>query len=247
MSLKQDLEVVGSFPREGSDLPRRSIRDGEEARSLKVKLVNDIGRAESIRDFGGLYLVHGRFLLEPAVALGSRYAHMIDITPKEVFQTEIDQAIEKNPNLRVDYTCADFRYPDLYRDLPNVEVSLLYEVLLHQDNYVEVIRNVTGHTDRYVCVAQPCLRESWFGAPAGAVCLQFYDQAVKEVLRRNSFWPEEPPIRTFETRYWMWGHSISHLIAVFGGFGWELDFGEVLDNFRGDHWDYPLLRFRRAQ
>ena len=96
-----------------------------------------------------------------------------------------------------------------------------------------------------MCFAQPCLREDFFPLSSGAVLLQFYDPSLKAILRRNSFWPEEPVTQLFDTRYWMWGQTTSHIISVFHGFGWSLEYGEIADNACGDCWEYPLLRFRK--
>jgi len=69
--------------------------------------------------------------------------------------------------------------------------------------------------------------ESEFTLPAAAVLLQFWHEKIKNEFRIGTFWPEEPRSENFETRYWMWGHTTSHLIHVMYGFGWTVDHGEV--------------------
>jgi len=81
---------------------------------------------------------------------------------------------------------ANFRYPAAYVGLEPVDASILFEVLLHQENYSEVVRNVTNTSTKFVCVAQPCLREEWFPLPASSTLLQFWDEELKDEIRRGS-------------------------------------------------------------
>src|SRR2546430_12768349 len=57
----------------------------EEVRARKIALIAEIGHADSIRDFGGLWGVHGLYLLEGVRRLGATFAEMIDVTPREEF------------------------------------------------------------------------------------------------------------------------------------------------------------------
>jgi hypothetical protein len=134
---------------------------------------------------------------------------------------------------------------ELFHTLRHVDASILFEVLLHQDNYVEVIRQVCSSTRKYICVAQPCLRETFSTLPASSVLLQFYDEELKNLLREDSFWPKEPKSKTFRTDRWMWGQTTSHLVDVFKGYGWRLKNGKNVTNACGHHWDYPLMVFSR--
>ncbi len=81
----------------------------------------------------------------------------------------------------------DFRDPATFFGLEPVDASILFEVLLHQENYSEVVRNVTNASTKFVCVAQPCLREEWFPLPASSTLLQFWDEELKDEIRRDSF------------------------------------------------------------
>ena len=139
---------------------------------------------------------------------------------------------------------ADFRHAATFTELEPVDASILFEVLLHQENYSEIVRNVTSTSNKFVCVAQPCLREEWFPLPSSSTLLQFWDEELKDEIRRDSFWPEEERATTFTSGSWMWGHTTSHLIDLFGGYGWSLEHGEVISNVCGVHWEYPLLVFR---
>jgi hypothetical protein len=232
----------------GEQLPRISPPDGlATVYTRKVDLIAECSGARALRDFGGLYLVHGRYLLEPAVRLRADYACMVDVTPRSAFETAIADAKAQHSALEVEFVTGDFRDPTLYDALQPVDVSILYEVLLHQENYVDVIHNVLRTTRSWVCVGQPCLREDVFALPAAAVLVQFLDDATKAELRRESVWPpSEPMTDRFRTDLWMWGHSTSHLISLFHGFGWELEHGEIYEGVCGPYWEFPLLRFRNA-
>ena len=191
-------------------------------------------------------MVHGLYLLEGAISLGARYASMIDITPREEFSIEIEKMKERHPELQVDFVQGDFRDRLLYSDLPITDVSLLYAVLLHQENAAEVIRNVCSKTRSYICVAQPCLREDMFPLPYCEMNLIFLDDAIKDELRKNSWWPKKPEATKFQTGYWIWGHTTSCLVGLFKGFGWKLHWGEIADNV-GDYWEHPFLLFKKEQ
>ena len=100
----------------------------------KLQLVAGCAGTRSLRDFGGLYLVHGKYLLEPAVDLRAEFASMIDLTPREAFSVEIDKARQQLPTLNVEFINRDFRDPSWYGGLEEVDTSILFEVLLHQEN-----------------------------------------------------------------------------------------------------------------
>jgi len=208
-------------------------------KQLKIDLIAAIGKSDSIRDYGGLWGVYGLYLLEGAKALGCKYAEMVDVTPREEFSEKVCE-IQAKMSIQVEMNRADFREPELYKTLTPVDVSLLYEVMLHQDNAVEVIKNVLSKTMRCVCLAQPVLKEEMFNLPNSCVNLQFYPQELKDILRPD-WWPEEPVIGRFETRYWMWGQTVSYFKSIFYGYGWDIEYLEVYD--MSQYWNYALIRF----
>jgi hypothetical protein len=114
-----------------------------------------------------------------------------------------------------------------------------------------VIGGACRKSRKYVCVTQPCLKEQHFKFPSSASLLQFWPDEIKDAYREGAHWPaSEHKPEHFSTASWMWGHTTSHLIDVFKGFGWALEDGAVLDGFLGQHWEYPILRFvptRHAQ
>ena len=75
--------------------------------------------------------------------------------------------------------------------------------------------------------------------------LQFFDERLKNLLRTDSFWPQEPRTDRFTSAHWMWGHTTSHLVDVMRGLGWLLAEATVVDNVCGPCWEYPLLVFAR--
>ena len=211
----------------------------------KVELVIGAAGTKSLRDFGGLYLVHGRYLLEPAVILGAEFASMVDVQARSEFDARVEAAKQQNPNLSVEFINADFRDPALYSSLRPVDTSILFEILLHQENYVSLLGQISRITTKYICIAQPCLPESEFALPACAVLLQFWPEKLKDEYREGSVWPREPRVSQFDTRYWMWGHSASHLVSCMSGFGWDLEFCEEVSDAYGPKWDFVLMRFSR--
>ncbi|HZO82309.1 MAG TPA: hypothetical protein VFB33_11505 [Candidatus Binataceae bacterium] len=211
----------------------------------KVDLVVGAVGTKSLRDYGGLYLVHGRYLLEPAIKLDAEFASMIDVTPRPEFDVNVKAAQQVNPKLKIEFINADFRDPALYERLTKVDTSILYEVLLHQENYVGILNYVAEATSKFICIAQPCLREDTFPLPSTATLLQFWPEELKERYREGSMWPKEPRVERFASRYWMWGHTASHLEACMHGLGWELEAAEAVGEIYGPYWDYLLMRFYR--
>lgn len=228
-------------------LPHRTVSGLDDVFQAKEDIVSGLLGVTSLRDFGGCWIVEGRYLLEPARALDATFVSMVEHGDTTVYEQRAAEAATQLQDAEFETVNGDFRNPDLFTSLCSVEASILYEVLLHQENYVEVIRNVTNTTSRYVCVAQPCLRESFFALPSSSTLLQFWDEALKDELREGSFWTEEQPMTKFHSSAWMWGHSTSHLIDVFAGFEWVLEHGEVIDGACGLHWEYPLLVFRAPE
>ncbi len=218
-------------------LPPVSI---DEIKKEKIKLATDIGSADSIRDFGGLWGVLGLYLIEGAKGLNCRIAQMVDVTPLPEFDEKAKAAQEIVPT-EYNVFPADFRKPFIYGYLKNMDVSLLYEVILHQENHVEVIKNVIEKTDKVICFAQPVMKEELFSLPGGCTLLQFFPEELKNLIRCPSWWEKEPVVESFDTRFWMWGHTASYIITVFKGFGWELTFQKMYE--MSDHWNYALMRF----
>jgi hypothetical protein len=222
-------------------LPRLGI---DEIRQAKIDLIEQIGSADSIRDFGGLWGVDGLYLLSGTRALGCSFAEMIDVTPREEFLAN-SLALQRERPVQINMIEVDFRTPELYRILRPVEVALLYDVLLHQDTMAEVVKGVTATTRERICVAQPVLKEAVFPLPSAAVNLQFYDEELKDELRTDSWWPKEPPVELFDTSKWMWGQTPSFIESFFRGYGWRQEYVRVHD--LGRYWNFGFMRFAPAR
>jgi hypothetical protein len=189
--------------------------------------------------FGG---VDGLYLLEGARALRCRFAEMIDVTPREEFLTK-SRELQREIAVQINMIEADFRTPELYQVLRPVEVALLYDVLLHQDTAVQVVKGVSSTILNAICVSQPVLKERLFVIPNAAVNLQFYSEQLKDELRTESWWPKEGPVGRFDTSKWMWGQTSSHLASLFSGYGWTREHHEVSD--MGPYWNSCFSRVVR--
>jgi hypothetical protein len=212
----------------------------DETRAKKLDLIRDLGTADSLRDFGGLWGVHGLYLIEGARALGCSFAEMIDASPVDEFLQSCLKLQREHP-VQINMMEADFRSPALFEVLRPVEVALLYDVLLHQDTVASMIKGVTETTLGHVLVAQPVLKEELFPLPNAAINLQFYPEELKAELRQGSWWPEEEPTTCFDTSKWMWGQTPSFLESVFFGYGWRREHLHVND--LGLYWNYGFMRF----
>lgn len=237
------LSAITQAGRRRLAMPRICVSNYGDVMRMKEDLPASLPGLDSLRDFGGCYLVHGRYLLHAARVLGLSFASMVDVNVLPEFTVAADHLKLAQPGLRVESIQADFREPSLFQALEPTDAALLYEVLLHQENYLEVLRNVVTKTKKYICVAQPFLREELFLLPSAAVMLQFYDEVLKDLLRAGSFWPVEPRTLRFDPAFWMWGHTSSHLVDIMAGFGWDLSQGTVVDGVCGRWWEYSLMVF----
>jgi hypothetical protein len=242
---EEHLKAIIIAGRTRPRLDRIAVDGYGEVMRRKEELPASLPGVTSLRDFGGCYLVHGRYLLHATQANKLAYSSMIDINPTPEFLVAVEAARQITPATEFETVRGDFRNPSVITSLRETDASLLYEVILHQENYVEVLKNVCARTRRFVCIAQPCIREELFSLPGAAVILQFYDEALKDLLRKDSFWPKEPRAQKFTTAHWMWGQTTSHLIEIMRGFGWALNTGFVVDNVCGPCWEYPMLVFAK--
>jgi hypothetical protein len=233
----EHVEALERFRVQQRVLPELTI---ENIQRQKIALIAEIGKADSIRDFGGLWGVHGLYLLEGARVLESDFAEMIDVTPVEEFVVNA-RRLQQERAIQINMIEADFRTPDLFEILRPVDVALLYDVLLHQDTAVEVIKGVTATTRECICVAQPVLKEEIFTLPNAAVNLQFYGEELKDELRTGSWWPKEAPVRRFDQSKWLWGQTASFLRSLFTGYGWRVEYEQAHE--MGVYWTYALARF----
>jgi hypothetical protein len=245
--MNKDLENgIRDAGRMREPLERICVQSYQEVMHKKEQLPLSLPDIDSLRDFGGCYLVHGRYLFQVARLRKIAFASMIDVSITGEYQREIDSLKKDAPGIEFETICGDFRDPSLFTNMRETDAALLYEVILHQENYIEVIKNVCKKTRKFICLAQPCLLEDFFVLPGGAVMLQFFDEELKDLLRTKSFWPKEPQVDRFSAAYWMWGQTTSQLIGIMRGFGWALYEGYVIDNVCGSCWEYPMLVFSKT-
>ena len=202
--------------------------------------------SQSVRDFGGVYLVHGRYLFKACGGTNVQFLSMVDTSASNAeFLAEVAKFRREHPKVEVELVQKDFRNADTFASLKNTDKSLLYEVLLHQENYVDVIKMVQEKTNKEIVMAQPVLKPRLFGLPSSSSLVQFWPEELKDEMRHAGFWPKEEPSGSLETSKWMWGHTASHLDDVFRGFGWKKNVSSVISNVAGEYWDYYLASYSR--
>jgi len=202
----------------------------------KLAITASIGAAESIRDYGGMWKVDGMFLLEGAKALNCKRAEMID-----KFKTPGFEEAAKNIEAEVIYTELDFRELGS-SDLAPVEVSLLNDVLLHQNNFTKVIKQECAITTKYIAVNQPFYEG--FAIPSSCSLLQFMPIEWKKKLW-NVMWIDQRELDEFSVDIWMWAQSKQLMIDIFKGYGWKpkQDRGYTFSIDNG--WEYAGILFDR--
>lgn len=237
---------------------RSRVRGSDAVRGQKMRLIEEIGRAESVRDYGGLWGVDGWYLAQAVRILQCRKAWMVDsLMPSESWLNQQDE-LNRTLGCKIETRRADFRDRLVYFDIEAADVSLLYDVLLHNDVACEVIKNVCSKTTKKICVAQPVLKERRFSFPNACVNLQFAPASLKQRLRKDlSCWPAEPEVDYFEAAFWIWGQTRSFLSSVFYGYGFDEECGRTLPvgcyrktcgvgYYRpSKYFDYAFLRYQR--
>lgn len=214
-------------------------------RESKVSLIRDLSEASSVRDYGGLWGVDGMYLEEAVRHLGCRLASMIDSLPaSEAWRVRMDR-MKSELGCEVEFRRADFREERIFSGLQATEISLLYDILLHQENVVHVLQRVLEKTTRSVCVAQPVIKDAVFPFPNACINLQFYPRDLKQKIRgKYSGWPEEPLLDHFFPGHWIWGQTVSYLNSIFHGLGWQIEYSRSYPLSR--YLDYAFLRYGRV-
>jgi hypothetical protein len=128
------------------------------------------------------------------------------------FRAVVEAARRLSPDLEISFKHTDVRVPEFYNVLPPVDTSLV-NTLLHHESYT------SRRTSRFICVAQPCLRESTSGAPASAALLQFWDESTKDFHCEGAMWRREVPCETFDGAHWIWGWDVNVCAGMHGLLG----------------------------
>lgn len=218
-------------------------RDSFSAERSKIELLSHLQSAGSVRDFGGLWGVDGQYLETAVEHLGCSFASMLDTLAPSPQWLQRMERIRDQFNCEVEYIQADFSDDSVMNSLRPVEVSILFDVLLHQVEPVRTIRTVAAKTTRTICVAQPVLRDSLFRLPNAAVNLQFYPAKLKRRIRgRYRGWPDEFEADRFDPGHWIWGQTVSYLNSVLQGFGWQVEksFSQPISRYL----DFAFLKYR---
>lgn len=236
------LSFLRTIPLLRSALRFPKAQEAGSVQENKAALIREIGAAQSVRDYGGLWGVNGQYLEEAVRILRCQRAWMIDSLATKEWQQKEQELRETFPHCQIVTTVADFREHAIFLDMEPSEVSLLFDVLLHEDTAVEVIKDVCAKTLKYVCVAQPVLNETLFRLPNACVNLQFLPAKLKEELRCGyNGWPREPEVDYFEPAVWIWGHTPSYLRSVFYGYGWTAVSSTIVPI--SEYLAYAFIRF----
>src|SRR4051794_21540301 len=83
------------------DLPRIDVAGYGEVMTLKEALPASLAGITSLRDFGGCYLVHGRYLLHATRERKLAFASMVDVNPLPEFAAAADRLCAERPGTQV--------------------------------------------------------------------------------------------------------------------------------------------------
>lgn len=208
----------------------------------KVELIRSLPRAQSVRDYGGLWGVDGIYLEEAVRHCGCTEASMIDsLSPSSSWAQRVDR-IHSELHCTVESIRADFREDAVLTSLKAMEISLLYDILLHQIDPVHILWRILEKTTHFICIAQPVLRDSLFALPNASVNLQFYSRDLKRKLRGvYGGWPDHEMFAVFSPAQWIWGQTVSYIDSVLYGFGWRPEQSTI--HSISPYLDYAFLKY----
>mgnify|MGYP007073185513 CR=1 FL=1 len=163
----------------------------------------------SARDLGGIWGVNGHYSKVLAEHLSEADVELVDTaTPDEGFPDTVAHIKS--------------RFEDYLSHAPAVDVSVLFDVILHQTCPVHFLKQVTDTTEHRILIAQPLLAE------ANPVCmnLQFLSDPEWRHYQLDSLdrWSRlngRPSLWT--TGAWAWGQSLTWLTYTLKGFGWVVE------------------------
>lgn len=203
----------------------------------KLRLISSIGQAKSIRDFGGMWKVDGLYLVEGAKDLKCEEAEMIDKLKTEKYEESIKGSVTTFLYHDIDFR--ELATSDLYP----MEVSLLNDVVLHQDNFTEVLKQVSRLTTKYIVIQQPCYEG--FNIPSSCSLLQFMPMEWRKKLY-NIMWVDQSDQEKFNVDIWMWAQSRQLLIDILKGYGWTVEEDKQYTFLISDNWFYTGLVFKKS-
>src|SRR4051794_19376739 len=118
-------EAIATAGQARPQLPRIDVAGYGEVMKLKEALPASLPDITSLRDFGGCYLVHGRYLLHATRQRKLVFASMVDVNPLPEFTAAADQLRAELPDTQIETVRGDFREGAVFAGLADTDASLL--------------------------------------------------------------------------------------------------------------------------
>lgn len=171
---------------------------------LLIDQTRDFHDIHSIVDLGGMWGVHGAYLMH---AMNTHHCHglMIDST----------ETPEHKPPF--DYVQADFC--QWLNGNQKFDMALLFDVLLHQTCPMSVLRDVSRLCNTAILISQPCL----IHPEPLSINIQFnplwesYNMLQHDLWAKNNGRPHK-----WSTAAWAWAQTPTWIQLALTGFGWKI-------------------------
>lgn len=179
--------------------------------------------------FGDMYVVEGAYTAK-CVEFGCESALLVDS-----FETPNWQ------NLRIKHPTIDFYKGDFSNHLfmksfnEVFELGVLYDILLHQAPLLNTLHLMLEKVSGKVCIVQPMLQEqqhpnSLVYLPGNSARRELYPlQEANEDYKAFD-------VMAVNQAHWIWGMTVSFLVSVLQGEGFEITYQEKLADLPNKNW-----------
>ena len=190
------------------------LRTGDPHVQLKLGLINRALPADSALVVGDMYIVEGGYTKALADAGVRRVALIDTLETPNWLHTRLEDH-------RLDYYKGDFAsWPFMAAIAERFDVTVAYDVMLHQAPLVHTFNLVLAKTAKRICIVQPMLKE--LAMPNSLVFLPGNTDPDLHPMGEDTadyhiFNPEE-----VNQSRWMWGMTPSFVRSILSGEGFRI-------------------------
>lgn len=205
----------------------RSLKPETE---LKLRILDLALPATSAAVFGDIYRVEGAYARRCAES-GCERVVVVDTL-------ETGGWLDNRRAFPVlDFRKGDFADPFFMSSIrERFEISVAFDVLLHQPPLLSTIHLVLDKTERAICIVQPMLRER---ETSNSLIYLPGNSQIRELAPGGADDPAEVHAFSVEDvnhSHWIWGMTPSFLRSVLTGEGFAITHEEIGDSLPNDDW-----------
>ncbi len=179
----------------------------EKVNARKTELIQRCLPVESVADFGGTWGVEGGYAVKCATDFQVPKVFLID---------ELRPSVDLHTS--ISFIQGDFSSERILELVPNVDLVLAFDIILHQYGPLKMLMNLLDKTNKYIAIDQPTIKEEFLKFESEMPFLQgILDEKTRKAIYPgsmgagypNGFWHP----KDFRTNHWLWGIP-KHLVKV---------------------------------